>query len=121
MYSEDLTSPIARFLAMQTDHMRNVRDNLPSGPENFKFTTPDGKANWYEFWSYIADHRPVGCVLKTDWYRIYFDDIALEWVSENLTKDPYFDKAMNKHVEEFNEYEIRAQSIRNWERYNNKK
>lgn len=29
MYSEQLTSQIARFLATQTGHMEQVRDNLP--------------------------------------------------------------------------------------------
>lgn len=121
MYSEDLTSPIARFLAMQTDHMKKIRDNLPGGPENFKFYIPTGEVDWYTFWSYIAEHRPVDCALETDWYKIYFHSSSLTWKGLNKVKDPYFDKYLELHVKELSEYEIRAQSIRNWERYNNKK
>lgn len=122
MYSEQLTSPIAQFLAMQTDHMKQVRDHLPSGPENFKFYQPEGEIDWYQFWSYIAEHRPVNCAMETDWYKIYFDSSSLKWKGLNKAKDPYFDKYITHHTAQLNEYEIRAQSIRNWIRYNaNKK
>lgn len=116
MYSELFESQIARFLSVQTDIMKQIRDHLPTGPENFKFYTPHGEVDWYKFWSYVSDHRPVNCAMETDHYKIYFHSSDLKWKGLNKTDDVYFDRYVNHHPALLNEYEIRAQSIRNWER-----
>ena len=121
MYSEDLTSPIARFLAMQTDHMKKIRDNLPGGPENFKFYIPTGEVDWYTFWSYLAAHRPGDSALETDLYKIYFHSSSLTWKGLNKVKEKKKKKKREREVKELYEYEIRAQSIRNWEKKKKKK
>lgn len=117
MYSNQLNSKIASFLALQTDHMAKVRDHIPSGPENFKFFKNDEEMNWYEFWDQVAEHGPFGMKFKTDLYTLKFDENKLEWV---LAQSEFHDE---KHIQiilkNLNTYEIQAKSIRNWIKWNN--
>lgn len=116
MYSKQLNSKIASFLAMQTDHMAKIRDRIPSGTENFKFFKNDEEMNWYEFWDQIAEHGAFGMKFKTDLYTLKFDENKLEWV---LAQSEFH---VQEHVqiilENLNTYEIRAKSIRNWIEWN---
>lgn len=117
MYSPELKSPKAAFLAMGTDCMERVRDNIPAGPEYFKFFHQDKELNWYEFWDHIADNRPVACNLTTHMFTIRFDEHSLCW--ECTTHHDSDDVAAKVSIilDALNENFTRSSILNSWERH----
>lgn len=116
MYSKQLKSKIASFLAMQTDHMVKVRDHIPSSPLNFKFFKNDEELNWYEFWDHIAEHDSFGMQFKTDLYTLKYDEKNFEWVLAQ--SEFHVEKSIQTILENLNAYGIKAKIIRNWIKWN---
>lgn len=117
MYSSELKSDVAQFLAMHTESMARVRDNLPSGPEFFKLCYRDKELNWYEFWDLIAEARPIGFKLITNMFTIAFDEHSLKWVSDFNCTSPVAVSEARVILEALNENFIRSSIINNWERH----
>ena len=118
MYSTELKSDIAQFLAMYTDCMAKVRDHIPAGPEFFKFYFQDKELNWYEFWDHIAEVRPTGCRLVTNMFTIHFDEHLLEWICEDVDVSNLSTLSSVKTIRDaLNENFIRSSTIISWNRY----
>lgn len=117
MYSNQLKSPIASFLAMCTDNMKLVRDNIPAGPQFFKFFFRLKELNWYEFWDHIADNRPVDCKLVTAMFTVAFNDVSLKW--ECVVKHDSVDTEATVNIicSSLNENYLRSSIINSWERH----
>lgn len=116
MYSPELKSDVAQFLAMHTDCMKCVRDHLPAGPEFFKFYFQDKELNWYEFWDQIAEVRPIGCRLVTNMFTIHFDEHSLEWVCDNYQNSIETAAKVQIIIKALNENFLRSSIISGWER-----
>lgn len=116
MYSLQLKSTIAGFLALRTDCMKRVRDNIPAGPEFFKFYFQDKELNWYEFWDHIADNRPVDCKLVTAMFTIAFNDASLKWKCVTRHDSVDTEAKVNTICNALNENYLRSSIINSWER-----
>lgn len=114
--NQEITSEIGKFLSVQTDHLRVIRDNIPSGVNNFQFFNKDSEINWYEFWNHVSDHTPYGMSFKTTSYSIKFNDISLQWICKLQFKDKNIEKTARLVTERLNAYESMARTIRNWEK-----
>lgn len=117
MYSPELKSDVAQFLAMHTDCMARVRDNIPAGPEHFKLWHKEKELNWYEFWDHIAENRPAGCKLVTPTFTIHFDEDLREWICEDLGRaDISILISLKTTRDALNENFLRSSIISSWER-----
>lgn len=117
----EITSEIGQFLAIQTDHMKVIRDHIPNGVQNFHFFLNDKEINWYEFWNQVSERRPSGTRLETDWYVIGFSDAKLKWEVKMNVSDSGIKKNATIVADNLNAYELQAKTIRNWVRYNQNK
>ena len=118
MYSSELKSDVSQFLALHTESMARVRDNLPAGTESFKLYHRDKELNWYEFWDHIAEVRPIGCRLVTNMFTIHFDEHLLEWICEDVDISNLSTLSSVKAIRDaLNENFIRSSTISSWNRY----
>lgn len=117
MYSDQLKSELAGFIAMRTDNMRKIRDHIPSGPEHFSFFHGEREMNWYEFWDHIAEHRPHQCKLKTHLFLIEFNEPSLKWEVSDCPLDQGIRESANIVTKELNKYEEHISLLRQWVKY----
>lgn len=117
MYSPQLKSSIAGFLAMRTDCMKRVRDCIPAGPEFFKFYFQDKELNWYEFWDHISEARPCGCKLVTNMFTIVFDEHSLLWKCISHEDSAATAAKVTLICDALNENFIRTSTINSWNRH----
>ena len=117
MYSEKITSEITRWLSMRTDHMKIVREHLPSGPEWFHFYEGDKEIDWYEFWSILGDKRPMGCKLETNLHKFTYDAMLLRWFYLPLEPSLEIQAQGQKILENLNAFTDLCRMTRDWEKY----
>lgn len=107
---------IARFLSVQTDHMRNIRNSLPTSNEQYSFHHEDETLNWYQFWDHISSCRPSGAKLKTNSFEVRYSDSLLMWELSWHSECPIVSRDSDIIIANLNEYEAYAKLLRQWER-----
>lgn len=115
MYNSELKSDVAQFLALHTESMARVRDNLPAGTESFKLYHRDRELEWYEFWDLIAEVRPIGFKLTTNMFTITFDEYSFKWVCDVNSDSPTLAPKVRVILEALNTNFIRSSIINSWE------
>lgn len=118
MEKQEITSPIAKYLELQTGYFKALFDKLPSF-QHYKLYMGDSDqhSNIYELIDYICDHRPVaGTRIELDYGTVYFSTPDLKW--KVTTEHAGTAKAtdLDKIASELDEITKNSTLIRNWEK-----